>query len=798
MRALLIAEKPSLKRDIEDVYKKISFPDDIAFFALRGHILELQEPDGYDTSWGKPWKTEVLPMIPDKFVYKPKKDCKTLYKEVKDEMNSGKYDYIINACDAGREGELIFFEIYKTIGCKVPVKRFWASNTTEAGITKALTNLIDDKEKSLRCLKASAQYRAYFDWLMGLNLTRAFSLKTKSLTPLGRVMTPTLAMVVARELEIRNFVPKDYWEIEGDFGKYSGLWYDKESEETKITEKEKADKIINDLKSCKTAKVDKIVKEQEKKYAPTLHSLLELQREANRVFGYTSSKTLEIAQVLYEEKKIISYPRTESRYLPTDMIKDIPKHLRSLEGISEVGDIAKSILANPKKMNDVLSTKKYVDDQKLTDHHAIVPTDKVPDVSSLTKEQANIYMLVVKRFLSIFLDPYVVDKTTIITKAGEELFRTIGRVIVDKGYMALYKEEKNKEVTLPTKVKEGEELPVVGFKINTKQTAPPRRYDDSSLLQAMQNAGKFIDDEELKMVLKESAGLGTSATRAEILKKLITREMVELKGKLYYATDRGIQIITALKGKDIVSPELTARWEMKLREIEEQKYDIKAFHVEMIEYIKEVTKDFMDSVNTNINNSRTVLGKCPICGKDVIEGKAYYLCTDYKNPCTFIIGKEIGGTKITLTEAKKLVNGEQTKEMEFTWKSGRKDKATLQVKDGKVVPVFANNKTSDNNSSDTNTTEETATEFQTIGKCPKCGGDVIDAKKFFLCKAYQKGCDFALKKVIKGGNISVENAKLFLEGKTTQDIDFVWSSGETGKAKLKWGDGKLEWIFPTR
>ena len=177
-----MAEKPSLKRDIEEIYKKIkiSFPDDITFFALRGHILELKEPDGYNAQWGNPWKIEVLPMIPDKFEYKPKKDCKSLYREIKDEMTSNKYDYIINACDAGREGELIFYEIYKTIGCKTPVKRFWASNTTEAGITKALNNLIDDKDKSLRCLKASAQYRAYFDWLMGLNLTRAFSLKTKS------------------------------------------------------------------------------------------------------------------------------------------------------------------------------------------------------------------------------------------------------------------------------------------------------------------------------------------------------------------------------------------------------------------------------------------------------------------------------------------------------------------------------------------------------------------------------------------------------------------------------------------
>lgn len=774
-------------KDIRRVYESMSYKDEITFMSLRGHLLELKGPAEYDTKWGNPWKLDVLPMIPERFEYKVKSEHESLYRQIEAELKSGKYDYVINACDAGREGELIFYSLYRKVGVKLPVKRFWASDTTDETVKNALNNLIDDKEKTLTCLKASAQYRACFDWLLGMNLSRAISLKNKAMISVGRVMTPTMAIIAQREIEIRDFKPSLFWEVEADFKEYKGLWIDEVSGESRLTDKAKAE-VLKKL-SGKKGQVISIEEKEEKNFAPTLHSLLELQKEANKVYGYTADRTLELAQSLYEQKKLLSYPRTESRHLPKNLAAVIPKHLESIKDIPETSAFVASILSDKKRMNETLNNKKYVDDKKITDHHAIIPTNQRPNLSSLNKDELNIYMLVVKRFLAIFMPPYIVNKSTLITKVEGNSFKTTGKIVKDKGYMVMYKDDE-KDKILPA-LKEGDWVDVKEINVLNKQTTPPSRYDDSTLLQAMQNAGRFVEDEELKTALKESAGLGTSATRAEIIKKIVAKEMVMRKGKYFYATDLGLNIYMALKDQEISSPELTARWEIKLSDIEEQKYDYKLFYDEMLEYARSVTIDIINNMERTIfTNSGEEIGKCPKCGGAVMEKKEYYVCSNYKKTCDLIIGKVHNESKISVTEAKKILSGKETKEMEFKWKSGKSGKAKLKYdpNEQRVVYVFANQTQGAKMG-------EKSGAVEVLGKCPICGGDVINGKEFYLCKNYKDTCTFTVKKNLKGGVLIPGDMKKLLEGEETREIQFVWDSGKTGIAKLKLKGDKLGFIF---
>jgi DNA topoisomerase-3 len=797
MKALLIAEKPSLMRDIQSVYNSMSHPDQIDFTALAGHVVELKSPEDYSADWGKPWRVEVLPMVPQTFAYEPKKSTFDLFKKARDLIKNRNYDYLINACDAGREGELIFYAFYKTIGCKLPVKRLWASDTTEATMKKALDTLLDDKEPSLTRLKASSQYRAYFDWLMGMNLSRAITLKTNKLIPVGRVMTPTLAIIVNRELEIQKFVPQDYWLIEGSFGDYSGIWFDEKTGETKFFDKDKAEALKKSL--GKEGIVDYVEKKRNKRNAPTLHSLLELQKEANKAFGYPADKTLAIAQTLYETKKLLSYPRTESRFLPKNLAKEVPNRLKALQGIDEVKGYVSAILADQKRMDETLGSKKYVDDKKVTDHHAIIPTDTKPNMASLSKEEKNVYMLVVKRLLAIFMDAYETDKTTIITKVDNELFKTTGTTVAKLGYMELYKSASKKKTdddaedgnVLPV-VKKGQKVPVTKMSLLKKETTPPSRYDDASILQAMANAGGFIDDDELQNILKETAGLGTSATRAGILTKLVDRQMIGRKGKSIFASQFGIDIIQALNGKDIVSPELTAKWEIKLSQIEDGSYAPKDFYNEMISYTQSETTNYLNTINrtiTQVDESKLV-GDCPKCKANVTEGKSFYVCKNYKDTCDFILPKEFGGAKLTKTEVKKLLAGKETKEFDFKWKSGKTGKGKLVLtSEGKIG--FADGNSSKGSSKSSGSSTSSAGDKKSLGACPKCAKKVVESKNYFLCEDYKNPCDFIIGKDIKGTPVTAEDVKNILGGKESQVKEFSW-----GKRKLKWNkaEKKLDFV----
>ncbi|MCP1144413.1 DNA topoisomerase [Lysinibacillus endophyticus] len=683
-RALLIAEKPSLMRDIQKVYKTMKLPYEIDFASFVGHVVELKEPHEYKKEWKK-WDLSLLPMMPERYEFRVKKTSYKVYKELEQILKTNRYDFIINACDAGMEGENIFYSFYKRVGCKIPVKRFWTSQTTDPAIRKALTDLIDEQDPLIRNLRNAAMYRAVFDWLIGLNLTRAATIKGGRIIKIGRVMTPTLAIVVKRELEIRNFIPQNYFQIELDLGKFKALWFDPKTNENKIPTLQQSEEIQTTL--AYTATVVDLKTERKTMYAPSLHSLLELQKEANKFYGFTSSETLKIAQTLYE-KKLITYPRTESKHLPTNLANTIEGHIQALASLPDYKEIASKLLNDKQKLNSIKRSKKYVDDKKLTDHHAITVTDVPIGRKKLSTNELKIYHLIAKRLLAIFMPPYVIDKTAAILKSNTQYFKATGNIVIDKGYTILYETFKKKqEQPLPTLVV-NQTLPIVQSDILSKMTEPPARYTDSTLLDAMFHAGQFVDNPELQKILKDAEGIGTSATRAEIIEKLISIGMIAREGKSFVATQFGIDVIMSVKQHDIVSPVLTAVWSKKLKDIVDGNLSSGQFYRNMLQYVQETTARFIQ-LEMNVAEKQVVtIGKCIECGQPVVEGFKGYACTN--KACKFFISKTIMKGKITATDAKKLISGKETREIRFTWKSGKKGKAKLKLVGGKIEFVFSN------------------------------------------------------------------------------------------------------------
>lgn len=684
MRALCIAEKPSLKRDIERVYKSMKLPFEIDFASFVGHVVELKEPHEYNATWKK-WDLALLPMIPERFEFRVKKTSYKVYKELENKVKTGHYDFLINACDAGMEGEHIFYSFYRKINCKLPVKRFWTSQTTDAAIKQALQQLIDENDVLIRNLRNAAMYRAVFDWLIGLNLTRVATVKGGRTIKIGRVMTPTLAIVVKRELEIQQFVAQPYFQIEVDFGDFKAHWTDATRKNNRLDKREQAEMIAE--KIGPTAAVQDVATERKTIYAPTLHSLLELQKEANKFYGYTSAETLKIAQSLYE-KKLITYPRTESKHLPTNFARNIHAHIQALQGIEGYAGIVPALLTNPQHITKVTANKRYVDDKKLTDHHAITVTDVAPKWASLSADERKIYHLIAKRLLAIFMPPYVLDKSAVFLQSNGELLKASGNVVVDKGFTILYESFKKKdEIPLPF-LQKGQMIPIINKSILSKMTEPPARYTDSTLLDAMFHAGRFVDDKNLQAILKDAEGIGTSATRAEIIEKLIAIGMIAREKKSFYATPFGLDVIHSLSGHDVVSPVLTAIWSKKLKDIVDGTLTSQQFYHEMLHFIHETTGK-MKVLEMAVPEKQIVaVGACKKCGANVQEGFKGYSCSN--KACDFFIAKTIMKAKISSTDAKKLLSGKETRDILFTWKSGKRSKAKLKLEaDGKIVFIFS-------------------------------------------------------------------------------------------------------------
>lgn len=812
MKGLLLAEKPSVMRAIREVYEKdpgILNGDVLDFGAFHGHLMELAPPDYYDAK-NKKWTLEALPIIPKQFVYVP--SDKASVDNLLNKIRSGGYDYLVNACDAGREGEHIFYSFYEANKLTIPVKRYWASDNTEVGIKTALGNLLDPKDTD--GLRVAAKLRATFDWLTGINFSRAVSLVGGTKVNVGRVMSPTLKLIVDREKDIRSFVPKEFFEVVGTFSfggeKYLGKHLRApDFKNSRFDAQSEAKAVADKLTKGKTGVIAEVKKKHNSISAPTLYSLVELQKDADKYFHYRADRTLDIAQSLYEAG-LLTYPRTESRALPTSMATEIYEHLKAIkeqpEFTKHVDGLAKS------HVDSVMKDKTYVNDAKITDHHAIIPTAMPVSKSKkgLTSEEKNIYLLVAKRFLSIFMPPYETENTTVITDVDGLLFTTSGKVELAKGFTELYA-AKTKDILLPS-LKKGDKIEVVDGSVRGGKTQPPDRYTTKTLLEAMTNVSSQMTDAALRKILRDSNGIGTSATRADILKKLETTEMVKIQKNAFMPTDFGIAIIEAIGGRDICSALLTAKWEQKLHEIETGTYKGEAFKQEMIKFVNTETDDIISSnlkiqkALSGCNDSVVVVGTCPICGNNVFERTNTYCCGSYKpkdqrgvGDCDFAFSKKFFGATISRKEAEAILSGKETVEKKMiSPKTKKQFSAAISLKrepgeDGKeicrVSPIFKSHVTDD-------VAPSTLKPSDFLGVCPTCGGKIYAGKNFYLCTNKSSGCGFSISKQIKGAEITPSEVKLLLSGKDSSSIVFKWNESKSGPAKLHLNEtGKLSFKF---
>lgn len=622
-KVLVLAEKPSVGRDIAKVLKsnqnKGSYIEGnkyVITWAL-GHLVGLQDPEGYDEKY-KTWSIETLPMLPKYMKLTVLKKTSKQFYEVKKLLNRNDIEEIVIATDAGREGELVARWIIEKAGVKKPIKRLWISSQTDKAILDGFKNLKPGSQ--YENLYKAAVCRAEADWIVGLNATRALTCKYNAQLSAGRVQSPTLAMIVDREDEIKNFKPKDFYTISAKANGISLQWVNKDNN-LRIFNEEAANKILNNLKGH-DAKIISITETPKKKFSPALYDLTELQRDANKIWGYSAKQTLSIMQRLYENHKILTYPRTDSRYISTDVVSTIPERLKAIS-IGEYRMASSEILKG--KIN---VSKSFVDNSKVSDHHAIIPTEKKPNLSNLSSEERHIYDLVVKRFLSVLMPPFEYIQTNIKAEINKEIFIAKGQVIKSKGWKALYnkeiiddnsKEDDLKDQVLP-KLNNGDLLKINSVDLSKGQTKPPARFNEGTLLSAMENPQKYISiDKDSAKTLNETGGLGTVATRADIIEKLFNSFVIEKKGKEIIPTSKGRQLID-LVPKELKSPLLTAKWEKKLDGISKGKEDSNLFIKEMRNYAVALIESIKGTDSKFIHDNKTGK-KCPNCGKYLLEVK---------------------------------------------------------------------------------------------------------------------------------------------------------------------------------
>ena len=564
MPILIVAEKPSVARDIARVLGArtkgdgcISGSGYIVTWAL-GHLVSLKEPDEIDERYKK-WRMEDLPILPEKIPTKVLPKTRAQFSVVKKLMNDPDVSEIICATDSGREGELIFRYIYEQAKCKKPCKRLWISSMTDASIRAGFQNLRPSADYD--ALYRSARCRSEADWLVGMNASRAYTLRYNALLPIGRVQTPTLNLIVQRDLEIANFVPKDYWEIRANFGDYTGTYLCPDGKETRVFDEARA-RDIRDAVAGKTGTVTEAKKERKRQPPPQLFDLTQLQREANKLYGFPADKTLSVTQKLYEQRKCVTYPRTDSRYLTNDMIPKVEKVLRRLPP-PYAGMIA------PALEKPLTRTKRIYDESRVSDHHAIIPTGQFP--TGLTPDEQKIFDMIVKRLIAVHLPDYEYDSSRILTKVGEHTFRTTGSMPAVMGWKAIYhsdkpaKSDSDEENQPLPELAVGDTRRVTRATVAAKKTQPPKPHDDASLLNMMEHAGRQIEDEALREQLKDS-GLGTPATRAAIIDRLIHVGYVQRRGKTLISTDKGRKLISIVP-PEITSAETTGKWERYLSEL---------------------------------------------------------------------------------------------------------------------------------------------------------------------------------------------------------------------------------------
>ena len=806
-KSLVIAEKPSVAADLSRALGRFDRKDD--FFendryvvsSAIGHLVELALPSEMDKKRGK-WTFAALPVIPEEFDLQPIERTADRFKLLKKLMKREDITEIINACDAGREGELIFRLLVKLAGVKKPMRRLWLQSMTPDAIRDAFGRLRTDEE--MIPLAKAAYCRAESDWLVGINATRAmtaFNSKAGGfqLTPVGRVQTPTLAILVEREKKIRAFKPRTYFEVHGDFavkaGNYPGRWIDENfrkgaDEDTRaerIWDREKAD-AIRDKCLGKTGTVPE-EKKPASQAAPLLFDLTSLQRDANGRFGFSARRTLQLAQQLYEKFKVLTYPRTDSRYLPEDYLATVKSTMGKFTdpGLARHADKA---MAN----GWVKFTKKVFDNSKVSDHNAIIPTGAEP--KGLDDAQQKLFDLVSRRFIAVFYPPAQFEVTTRLTRVEGEVFKTDGRIIKDPGWMAVYgREATSGEANADlVEIVQGELARADEVEVRENQTRPPARYNEATLLATMEGAGKLIDDEELRAALS-AKGLGTPATRASIIEGLILDQYIARQGRELHATAKGISLISLLNGigiQALCSPELTGEWEAKLKSMEQggiQRREFMAQIRTMTEDIVNKAKNFQgDSVDGDFGELDVA---CPKCGtRPLKEEYRVFKCTN----CDYVLWKSIAGRQFDPEELKTLFTEGRIGPLEgFRSKEGRPFVAPIKLgAEGRPAFDFPPAE------------EHDLSGLEPLHACTVCKkGQVYALEADYLCNraaTAEKECAFRMKKVILQREVTPDQVVKLLEtGKTDLLPRFISKKGRPFSAYLKLDKlGKVGFEFEPR
>ncbi|MFS2216121.1 DNA topoisomerase III [Telluria sp. Tellsp104] len=820
-KALIIAEKPSVANDIAKAlggftkHDEYFESDEFVLSSAVGHLLEIAVPEEYDVKRGK-WSFTHLPMIPPYFALNPIAKTESRLKVLNKLIKRKDVDTLINACDAGREGELIFRLIAQNAKAKQTVKRLWLQSMTPTAIRDGFAHLRSDKE--MLPLADAARCRSEADWLIGINGTRAMTAFNSKeggfyLTTVGRVQTPTLSIVVEREEKIKKFVARDYWEVRAEFragaGMYEGRWLDTKFKKDDADPEKRAERLWAkvDAEAIVAACMGKQgnVTEESKpttSMAPALFDLTSLQREANGRFGFSAKNTLGLAQALYEKHKVLTYPRTDARALPEDYLDTVKSTLEVLKGNSNYHQFAKQILDK----GWVKPNKRIFDNSKISDHFAIIPTGVVP--KNLSEPEQKLYDLVTRRFMAVFFPAAEFLVTTRYTEVEGHQFKTEGKVMTNPGWLAVYGKDTtgdDKDGASLVPVAKGEKVLTEKVNANGLVTKPPARYNEATLLSAMEGAGKLVDSDELRDAMA-GKGLGTPATRAAIIEGLLTEKYLLREGRELIPTAKAFQLMTLLRGlgvNELTAPELTGEWEHKLSQMEKGQISREEFMREIAEMTEIIVKRAKEYNNDTIPGEyATLRTPCPNCGGVVKENYRRFACTK----CDFSMSKVPGGRQFEIEEVEELLANRTIGPLQgFRSKMGRPFAAILRIvrdediHNYKLEFDFGQDQDEGEDGEGVDFTGQTP-----LGPCPKCTGNVYEMGLAYVCEhtvAKPKTCDFRSSRIILQQEILPEQmAKLLNDGKTDLLPGFVSQrTRRSFKAFLVRGkDGKISFEFEER
>jgi len=819
-KALVIAEKPSVARDIARALGRFRrytskqgeyYENDQYIIASSvGHLLELTPPEGTEDPKTK-WKLESLPVIPDHFDLKPIEDTAPRLKLLQKLIQRDDVDELINACDAGREGELIFRYLVRYTGTNKPIRRLWLQSMTPEAIREGFRALRSDQE--MQPLANAAVCRSEADWLVGINGTRAMTAFRSppggfQLTTVGRVQTPTLAIVVDREKQIRNFVPRPFWEVHAEFetgqGRYTGVWFDEkfskqdqkkdpDRKPERIWDQAQAEQIVAAVRGQEGTAEDQ--SRETTKAPPLLFDLTSLQREANNRFGFSAQRTLAIAQSLYERHKVLTYPRTDSRALPEDYIPTVQDILRQLRDAGILTPAIDKVLQN----GWVRPNRRIFNNARVTDHFAIIPTGVAP--KGLSEAEQRIFDLVLKRFLAAFYPPARFLETTRITRVAGHTFRTQGRILLEPGWMEVYGREQDGQ--------EKPELPPLAdpptvrteeVHLESKTTKPPSRFTEATLLSAMEGAGKLVEDEELRAAMAEK-GLGTPATRAQIIENLIDEKYLVRRGKELVPTDKAFELMELLQEfqiQDLTRPELTGEWEYKLKRMERNELEPHQF----MEEIRTLVHRIVDQIRAHATEERPIEAPCPVCGGSCIARPHDVECTQ----CDWQMRRTLFGRTFRIPEIEELLRNRRVGPLEGFLprkkKSTRPFTATVVLDESHQPRLEFGPSTTERSGEGSEATTPDLSQLEAVGPCPLCGGTVYALEDRYACENALNNngsCRFRLSRTILQRALEPKEVQELLVHRRVGPLEgFVSRRGRRRfrAILILQDDGELKFEFP--